>query len=28
VFGNLPEGASVVEDSFEGETVKAGLVKK
>jgi isoleucyl-tRNA synthetase len=28
VFGNPPEGASVVEDSFEGETVKAGLVKK
>ncbi len=28
VFGNPPEGASVVDDSFEGETVKAGVVKK
>jgi isoleucyl-tRNA synthetase len=28
VFGSPPEGASVVEDSFDGETVKAGLVKK
>jgi isoleucyl-tRNA synthetase len=27
VFGNPPEGASVVEDSFDGETVKAGVVK-
>ncbi len=28
VFGSPPEGASVVEDAFEGETVKAGVVKK
>ena len=28
VFGNPPAEASVVEDSFDGETVKAGLVKK
>ena len=28
VFGSPPEGASVVEDTFEGETVKAGVVKK
>ncbi|MBI4761190.1 MAG: isoleucine--tRNA ligase [Chloroflexota bacterium] len=28
VFGSPPEGASVVEDSFDGETVKAGVVKK
>ncbi len=27
VFGNPPEDASVVEDSFDGETVKVGLVK-
>jgi hypothetical protein len=28
VFTNPPEKASVLEDSFDGETVKAGLVKK
>jgi isoleucyl-tRNA synthetase len=28
VFGSPPEGAFVVEDSFDGETVKAGVVKK
>jgi len=28
VFGNPPADASVVEDTFDGETVKAGLVKK
>ncbi|NWG34197.1 MAG: isoleucine--tRNA ligase [Chloroflexi bacterium] len=28
VFGSPPEGASVLADSFDGETVKAGLVKK
>lgn len=28
VFGSPPKGASVVEDAFEGETVKAGVVKK
>jgi isoleucyl-tRNA synthetase len=28
VFGDPPAGASVVEDSFDGETVKAGVVKK
>jgi isoleucyl-tRNA synthetase len=28
VFGTPPEGASIVEDSFDGETVKAGVVKK
>ncbi|NJC95499.1 MAG: isoleucine--tRNA ligase [Anaerolineales bacterium] len=27
VFGNPPKEASIVEDSFDGETVKAGLVK-
>ena len=28
VFGNPPAGASVIEDGFDGETVKAGVVKK
>ncbi len=28
VFGNPPDGASVLEDSFDGETVKAGVVRK
>jgi isoleucyl-tRNA synthetase len=28
VFGSPPEGASIVEESFDGETVKAGVVKK
>jgi len=28
VFASPPESASVVEDSFDGETVKAGVVKK
>jgi isoleucyl-tRNA synthetase len=28
VFGSPPDGASVVEDEFDGETVKAGVVKK
>jgi isoleucyl-tRNA synthetase len=28
VFGSPPEGAPVMEDSFDGETVKAGVVKK
>jgi isoleucyl-tRNA synthetase len=28
VFGSSPVGASVVEDAFDGETVKAGVVKK
>jgi isoleucyl-tRNA synthetase len=28
VFGSPPEGASFLADSFDGETVKAGLVKK
>lgn len=28
VFGSPPEGASVADDSFDGETVKAGVVKK
>jgi isoleucyl-tRNA synthetase len=28
VFASPPDGASVVEDSFDGETVKAGVVKK
>jgi len=27
MFGNPPEGASVVEDSFDGEAVKVGLIK-
>jgi isoleucyl-tRNA synthetase len=27
VFGSLPEGASTLEDSFDGENVKAGVVK-
>jgi hypothetical protein len=26
-FGPAPENAAVVEDTFEGETVKVGLVK-
>jgi hypothetical protein len=28
VFGSPPEGASIVEDSLDGETIKAGVVKK
>ena len=28
VFGSPPEFASIVEDSFDGETVKAGIVKR
>jgi isoleucyl-tRNA synthetase len=28
VFGSPPDGASVVEDSFDGEMVKAGVIKK
>ncbi|GAB4462653.1 MAG: isoleucine--tRNA ligase [Anaerolineales bacterium] len=28
VFGSPPEGASLLTDSFDGETVRAGLVKK
>jgi len=28
VFGSSPESASVVEDAFDGETVKAGVVKR
>jgi len=28
VFGSPPQEASIVEDSFNGETVKVGLVKK
>ena len=28
VFGSPPDEASVVEDSFDGETVKAGILKK
>ena len=28
VFGSPPQEASVVDDTFEGETVKAGVVKK
>jgi isoleucyl-tRNA synthetase len=28
VFGSPPMGSSVVEDAFDGETVKAGLVKR
>ncbi|MEP0804937.1 MAG: isoleucine--tRNA ligase [Chloroflexota bacterium] len=28
VFGSPPEGASVLDDSFDGETLKAGVVKK
>jgi len=28
VFGSPPQEASIVEDSFDGETVKVGLVKK
>ena len=28
VFAIPPEGASVMEDSFDGDKVKAGLVKK
>jgi len=28
VFGSLPEGAFIAEDSFDGETVKVGVVKK
>ena len=28
VFGGPPESASVVEDAFDGETVKAGVVRK
>jgi len=27
-FGSPPEGASVVDDSFDGETIKVGVVKK
>jgi isoleucyl-tRNA synthetase len=27
-FGSPPEGAATVEDSFDGETVRAGLVKQ
>jgi isoleucyl-tRNA synthetase len=28
VFGSPPQEASVVDDSFDGETLKAGVVKK
>jgi isoleucyl-tRNA synthetase len=28
VFGSPPEGASLVDDEFDGETVRAGLLKK
>ncbi|HKI52765.1 MAG TPA: DUF5915 domain-containing protein, partial [Anaerolineales bacterium] len=28
VFGNPPDGASVVDDEFDGETVRAGVLKK
>jgi isoleucyl-tRNA synthetase len=28
VFGSPPKGASIVNDAFEGETVKAGLVRR
>ena len=28
VFGDPPKGASILEDSFDGETVKAGVVKQ
>ena len=27
-FGSPPEGASVVEDAFDGEKVKVGLIKR
>jgi hypothetical protein len=28
VFGSPPEGASVVDDEFDGETIRVGLLKK